>query len=709
MKIYSMTATFGKLENETLTLKPGLNIIHAPNEWGKSTWCAFLTAMLYGIETRVHTTKTAIADKERYAPWSGTPMAGRIDFNWNGRDITIERSSKGRSVFGVFRAYETASGLDVPELTAANCGQMLLGVEKSVFLRAGFIKLNDLPVTQDEALRRRLNAMVTTGDESGTADTLAQTLKDLKNRCRLNRSTGLLPQAETQQRELQYKLNEIRQLQEQTVRIRQRLEELDAHHKALLNHKTALQYAANRTYQEQLSAAEAALSAARAREQLLQRQCQTSLPADEAERALSRLRQLRDQLDALHVELRMLPPAPRMPETPGVFQGLSGADATALAEDSTMRYAQSSKKHPFFWLCALCFALGLVGLFLPHPAFRIGGGVLMGAGLVMLLFALSESKRRRDAVQSLLRQFSPIPPEQWVDAACRYDAAQTGYLEALAQHEAQQQAILQRQEALQQQVAAVTGGSPMAELEYRYSAVLDDWAALAEATREHRRADTLVQTLRSAQTSAPAPEFPDTMAYSEADTNRLLSDCVYEQRQLQQQLDRCHGKIEASGQESALRQQLEAVTERIRKLELTYSALEIAQSTLTVASNELQRRFSPQISKRAQTLFGKLTDGRYTRLTLGDDLTIHAGTDTESTLHSALWRSEGTVDQLYLALRLAVAGELTPDAPLVLDDALVRFDDRRLAEALDVLTEEAETKQVILFTCQTREQTLLNP
>jgi uncharacterized protein YhaN len=67
------------------------------------------------------------------------------------------------------------------------------------------------------------------------------------------------------------------------------------------------------------------------------------------------------------------------------------------------------------------------------------------------------------------------------------------------------------------------------------------------------------------------------------------------------------------------------------------------------------------------------------------------------------------VDQLYLALRLAVAGELTPDAPLVLDDALVRFDDRRLAEALDVLTEEAETKQVILFTCQTREQNLLNP
>ena len=87
MRIYKMTATFGKLEHATLELKPGLNVITAPNEWGKSTWCAFLVAMLYGLDTRAKSTKNARADKERYAPWSGSPMAGRIDLHWNGRDI----------------------------------------------------------------------------------------------------------------------------------------------------------------------------------------------------------------------------------------------------------------------------------------------------------------------------------------------------------------------------------------------------------------------------------------------------------------------------------------------------------------------------------------------------------------------------------------------------------------------------------------------
>ena len=72
-----------------------------------------------------------------------------------------------------------------------------------------------------------------------------------------------------------------------------------------------------------------------------------------------------------------------------------------------------------------------------------------------------------------------------------------------------------------------------------------------------------------------------------------------------------------------------------------------------------------------------------------------------------MWRSDGTVDQLYLALRLAVAEELTRDTPLILDDALARFDDTRLAAALELLTREAEQRQVILFTCQNREKQYL--
>ena len=208
MKILSMNATFGKLEGQTLTFDPAMNVITAPNEWGKSTWCSFIVAMLYGIETSQRTSSKGLADKERFAPWSGKPMSGRMDILWNGRKITLERSTKGRSIFGVFKAYETDTGMDVPELTAQNCGLTLLGVEKNVFLRAGFIRQTEMPVTDDLTLRRRLNELVTTGDESGASDKLAQKLKELKNACRHN-TTGQLPQAEGQAAKIHQALQEL--------------------------------------------------------------------------------------------------------------------------------------------------------------------------------------------------------------------------------------------------------------------------------------------------------------------------------------------------------------------------------------------------------------------------------------------------------------------------------------------------------------------
>jgi len=161
------------------------------------------------------------------------------------------------------------------------------------------------------------------------------------------------------------------------------------------------------------------------------------------------------------------------------------------------------------------------------------------------------------------------------------------------------------------------------------------------------------------------------------------------------------------GQPEVLQQELDGVNRRIEALEQTYAALTLAQDTLAQAAGELQRRFAPRISARAKDLFGKLTGDRYDRLILGEDLSLSVGAQGEDTLHDTQWRSDGTVDQLYLALRLAVAAELTPEAPLILDDAFVRFDDIRMAAAMALLKEEAAGKQVILFSCQNRESNLL--
>ena len=174
-------------------------------------------------------------------------------------------------------------------------------------------------------------------------------------------------------------------------------------------------------------------------------------------------------------------------------------------------------------------------------------------------------------------------------------------------------------------------------------------------------------------------------------------------QQLQLQAGQCMGQINALGHEDALRQQLETVKTRIAKLTELYEATILALAHLEQAALQLQQRFAPQLTTRAKELFSTLTAGRYDRLQLDQQLQLQAGAENEISMRTARWRSDGTTDQLYLALRVAVAEQLTPTARLVLDDVLVRFDDTRHSAAMSALNQLAEEKQVILFTCQARE------
>ena len=715
MKIYSMTATFGKLSHQTLRLEPGLNIIHAPNEWGKSTWCAFLAAMLYGIDTRQQTTKTALADKERFAPWSGEPMSGRMELNWNGRDITIERSTKGRVPFGQFRAYETATGLDVPELTAANCGQTLLGAERSVFQRAGFIRLQDMPVTQDESLRRRLNNLVTTGDENSAGDALGKQLRDLKNKVRHNR-TGLLPQAEYERDQLRSQIQQRQELQDEITKIGQQQAELEQKIKLLQNHANSLRYEAAKQGVVRIALAKENCEKLEAELSALEESCKALPAQDAAVSELQKGRSLLSQQKDLLQQAQQLPPAPVQPEVPALYRDMTPEQAVADAKTDFARYqslTQTKKKHtplictlltviPIITMLVLGFAARLT---LP-PIFYLGTGIVALSGLAVLVVHTKESKKQQQQMDALLQKRPGITPDYWVAAAEEYAHGQENYRTAMAQYGLLSGNHAHQQAVLEETIGKYAQGQSLENAVSYWENVQQQYEYLFAKRRELQNAAEHAQALQSVATTAPEPTFPDELTLTAAETEQQLQSALFLQKQLGLKLGQCMGQAETIGQEDVLRARLDSVSRRINRLEDYYYALELAQDALYQASNVLQRRFAPRISTRAQELFSRLTAGRYQRITLSDDLSISASAENEDTLRSAGWRSDGTVDQLYLSLRLAVAGEVTPHAPLVLDDALIRFDDDRLKLALDVLKEEAESKQVILFSCQSREQEL---
>ena len=709
MKIYSMTATFGKLERQTLTLIPGLNIIEAPNEWGKSTWCAFIVAMLYGIDTKARTTQTALADKERYAPWSGAPMEGRMDLCWKGRNITIERSTRGRVIFGEFRAYETESGLDVPELTAANCGMELLGVERSVFIRAGFLKLSDMPVTQDDALRRRLNNLVTTGDEDGAADKLAQSLKELKNKCRYNK-TGLLPQAEAERDDLEEKLRFLQELNAQAERLRERQKELEIWSAKLENHKAALNYAQAQEDTQHIRDAELGRDQIQKKLAEMEAECAKLPSAEEAERARTELQKLHNESMSLQMEQQMLPSAPTAPTCEKCFEGMTGEQAITQAKVDAEKVRFWIKKIKTLKIVVLitsilAVAVALVGVFVFYEFYRVfymaACGILCVP--VLCLFKIKKLRllRRNYTVKYGVEHFNAWLPmaEKFADERQVFEEENVQYQQMVVQ-------LQERRENMMSRLQALTGGEAIGICLAKWEQIAEQWKTLGDIRRDLQRAESQINTLRSMTKDVPAPTQPDDLTQTLSETDTLLANAAFEQKQNQLRLGQYQGQAEAMGHESDLKAKLKQVRLRIGRLEETYAALEVAQEALRKATSELQRRFAPRIAKRTEELFGKFTAGRYETVRLKEDLSLEVGMQQEIKTHSVQWPSDGTVDQLYLALRLAVAEELTPEAPLVLDDAMVRFDDTRLTTALNILSEMAEDKQVILFTCQSREKKL---
>ena len=671
--------------------------------------------MLYGIDTKSKTTRYQLADKERYLPWSGAPMEGRMDISWNGRDITIERRSKGRVPLGEFRAYETHTGMEVPELTAENCGYQLLGVEKDVFTRSGFLRFTDLPVTEDEQLRSRLNALVTTGDESGNAELLEQKLKELKNRCRYNRS-GLIPQLRLRKESIEQQLRELEDLDQQTQQLQDQMKTQERQIQQLKNHKVNLRHQAVQEHSALLQEAKITQEKAKSRLEDLRAQTEAAPSKDIAATNIRELTKLQENLATIRIEEQMLPNDSLIPQLPQGFQGCTARQAVMQAHRHRDELISLYPKRRALSSIATIMGAFLLffGVFLLIFEYFIWSAITAGLGVLYLiigLVALGSGKKRMMLFQKrqaeLTMLYGSSDPDVWIAAAEAYARDWDAYANSDEDCTQLRALLRSRAETLVAKSTMLTGGKGLAAaLEY-WNGILSLWEECSNARDAYEQATKQYQNLLLLTTDAPPPTEEDTLTYSESQTDDLLNTANGKLRQLLSRLGQCQGYADRLGNRTALKEEQAALEQRLLQLEKTYAALELAQKALEEATAQLQRRFAPRISRSAQQILSQLTNGRYTRLTMAQDFSLHAGAKDEDVLRSRHWRSDGTVDQLYLALRLAVARELTPDAPLVLDDAMVRFDNVRLRAALDILKLESERKQVIIFTCHGRERELL--
>lgn len=728
MKIKTMTATFGKLQGERLTLEPGLNVITAPNEGGKSTWCAFLKAMFYGIDTRDRDRKGHLADKNRYQPWSGTPMEGEITLEWQGQDITIRRGPRGNVPFGSFSAVYTGTEEPVPGLTADTCGQMLLGVGREVYERSAFIgQSGTLAIRSAPELEARIAALVSSGEEDVSFSQVERQLKEWLNRRKVNKSVGRIPQLEEEQAELARSAGELSQLNDQLNQLEgERAQAARKHafctrqlalHKAIAQRKLDLQYTQARNDEAQ---AQAQLNA------LLSEQARFGpIPSRDAlKRAqgeLAFLKALEPEIRQGQEELALAQQAlerARQAAQDDHFPGMTGEEAVRKGERDSESYrsgmAKKAASRRNFALLQIVGVVAGAALTIFGPFWWLGPIAYVLCAAASALVFTNGTKAARQAAK-ILERYGVDDVEEIAALAGNYQQRMAAADQAAQQVRMIQGGLKDRQARLensrQELFRFVHTFAPEVKELFGVSAALSRALNLGEretlARSKLEGAQRLTQALQAQggrELSEETPLSQPTLSLEQAaqETGRLQ----LELERLDRALNQARGKQQALGDPAILSARLEQVEEELERRRREYQAISIAMETLQQANAQLQQRFSPQLNRAAGALLSRLTGGKYHALSLDKELEASASGERDVLPHSALYLSKGTVDQIYLAVRLAVCDLCLPDAPLVLDEALAAFDDVRAKRALELLQELSAQRQILLFSCHNRESQL---
>lgn len=547
MIIRHMQGTFGTLDGEQLRLDTGLNIIYAPNESGKSTWCAFLRAMLYGIDTSRRARAGFVPDKQKYAPWSGKPMAGELELEQDGRRITIRRwtETPGAPLRG-FSAVYTGTDIPVPGLTATDAGEQLTGVSAEVFQRSAFIGQGGLVVTGTPELERRISAIVTSGEEASSYTEADAQLRAWLRRRRSGQH-GALPELEQR----------IADTETQLHRLERNAQEQAACADELRQTESELQ-----TVTDQMNAAR-------------QRQRRAALSSMGEEKSNLRtleqaLEQARRDAAAKRTALEQTHFGVQTPDEAGETAERDVQQAESLADTA----AHGGK--PYFWIAALMLAAlcAVLGYLVAQPLYY--AAIALAALALVLLIAASSGKKRAQQASAALGKLLRSYGAQDVDgiyyqaevhraayracaAAMQAEQKAAAALEDAREHQCETHerllqsldfesgtgeaaALYQRRSALESvrtrlrtQQAQLTGaalaiGDPMAlrsehaQLLEQRDALERQYAALALAIETLGRADAELQSRFSPQLAQKAADYMDYLTDGRYDELVLARD-----------------------------------------------------------------------------------------------------------------------------------------------------------------------------------------
>ncbi len=763
-KIY--ISAFGGLKDFTLELSDGLNVIYGENENGKSTVAAFIKAMFYGTGKKTQQLSTSI--RQKYTPWDGESMGGRIYFEHAGKQYCLERQF--RKSDSTDRILLTDMDTGVATETTESIGQRFFGISAAAFERSMFIGSTGGFLKDDAAqseLSSRLSNIALTGDEDVSYQRIAKRLESARNKvisksgragsfaedaqklsaleARLERAdedakrkaeiNANIAEFKAQLSAIQARYIELKGIieSESDLRNREKLEEFIKTQKALDAVNDTLKLKDGSILGKPFAAA---VNFGITKYDKISERCDQLKQDIEKLEAAIKLQsetspeQIKAELELLNDKLNKL-----ISEKEDIVSKELALE-TDLQNAKSQRDAAEGKKtaaNPVLLLLSIISAVLIAAgyMWLGNTA-----AIVMTA-ITALLLALSfviKPKNQAKLIKidkTIAEKAAAVADIKGEKAALQEKAneisAQITSLTSLLNTDiavkAQRQADLQEKStALSAEQEKMTAAlNEVLQYFGRYQdansieEINEALAGLQEKTEKQGELKLKLSYLKqdlgdisceeaqqrlsmAADTAAPNnTDFETLKAEFEAVSQKIASL----REGITAGTTELKTAFKASENPEDIRREIKLCRERLISKKAFCDAADTAISVLEESSNELCRSYGSEVEELTLSIFKQLTDGAYQGLNVSKSLDMSVEPTNIFGTRDIEYLSQGTTDQAYLSLRLAISKLISKEEslPVILDDSLSQYDDKRTKIAIKFLKDYCNTTQALLFTC----------
>lgn len=216
---------FGVICNKRFTFSPNLNCILEENGVGKTTLCAFIKAMLYGIGD---TKKTSLDenDRRRYLPWSGGAAQGSLTFSVGDKSYRVERSFGQKASEDTFALYDLKSGRISTDYTEL-LGQELFGINGDGYEQTVYMSERGLaPTGENKSVSAKLSDLVGADGDIGVMDEAMKILENQRKFLQKKGGVGAISDTRRARDERAEEISALKEREEAARRAEERLKEI---------------------------------------------------------------------------------------------------------------------------------------------------------------------------------------------------------------------------------------------------------------------------------------------------------------------------------------------------------------------------------------------------------------------------------------------------------------------------------------------------